>query len=184
MSDWIEKRLGQLGIDVRQSKHNSEMNHYLELLREEIRITERFLSEDGQPPTMDAPTIWKPSNVYPSAKLGKRVSVGMFSEIGNNVIVGDLTRIGKGSFIPEGVTIGKDCFIGPHCCFTNDRFPPSPNWEKTIVEDNAAIGAGVTVLCGVVIGTSSIIGCGSVVTKSVPPHEIWAGVPAKKLRNR
>lgn len=43
---WIEKNLGQLGIDVRQSKHHIQMRYYLELLKEEIEITETFLKED------------------------------------------------------------------------------------------------------------------------------------------
>lgn len=47
---WIDQRLGQLGIDVRQSKHHTQMRYYLELLREEIGMTERFLSEDGESP--------------------------------------------------------------------------------------------------------------------------------------
>lgn len=47
--EWIHKRLGQLGIDVRQSKHHIQMHYYLNVLREEIAMTERFLREDGQP---------------------------------------------------------------------------------------------------------------------------------------
>jgi acetyltransferase-like isoleucine patch superfamily enzyme len=133
-----------------------------------------------------APTIWEPSNVYASAKLGEDVSVGKFTEIGPEVSIGDRTRIGAHCFIPEGVSIGNDCFIGPMVYMTNDRFPPSEKskWKKTIIEDEAAIGAGVTILCGVTIGRKSMIGCGSVVVQSVPPNEIWVGVPAKKLRDR
>jgi len=86
-------------------------------------------------------------------------------------------------FLPGGVSIGKNCFIGPHVCFTNDRYPPSDNWEDTIVKDGASIGAGCVIICGVTIGSGSIIGAGGVVTKSVPPGEIWAGNPASKLRD-
>lgn len=135
---------------------------------------------------MSTHKIWQPSNVYPTAVLGDGVSVGMFSEIGDGVRIGNNSRIGAMSFIPAGVTIGNNCFIGPHVCFTNDRFPPSDKtkWEETVVEDEAAIGAACTILCGVIIGRGALIGCGSVVTKSVPPGEIWAGVPAKKLRDK
>lgn len=128
--------------------------------------------------------VWPPSNVYPSAIFGENVSVGAFTEIGHLVKVGDNTRIGAHCFIPEGVTIGANCFIGPMVCFTNDRYPPSPkeNWEKTVVEDGARIGASVTVICGVRIGAGALVGAGSVVSKDIPPKEIWAGVPAKRKR--
>jgi carbonic anhydrase/acetyltransferase-like protein (isoleucine patch superfamily) len=33
-------------------------------------------------------------------------------------------------------------------------------------------------------GVGAIIGAGSVVTKKIPPYEIWAGVPAKKIKDR
>lgn len=130
--------------------------------------------------------IWRPSNVYKTARLGDNISVGRFTEIGHEVVIGDNTRIGAHCFIPEGVIIGKDVFCGPRVTMTNDAYPPSPKekWQKTVIEDGASIGAAVTILCGITIGSGAMIGCGSVVTKNVPPNEIWAGVPAKKLRNR
>jgi UDP-2-acetamido-3-amino-2,3-dideoxy-glucuronate N-acetyltransferase len=130
--------------------------------------------------------IWSPANVYPSAKLGKQVSIGTFCEIGHLVSIGDDSRIGAMTFIPEGVTIGKRVFIGPRVTFTNDKRPPSPKseWLKTVVEDGARIGAAVTILPGLRIGAGALIGSGAVVTKSVPPGEVWAGVPAKRLKGR
>lgn len=90
------------------------------------------------------------------------------------------------SFIPFGVKIGNGVFIGPRFCGTNDKRPPSPReqWENTIIEDEAAIGAGVTIVCGVRIGKGALIGAGSVVTKDVPDGETWCGVPAKKMMNK
>lgn len=135
---------------------------------------------------MSEAKIWQPCNVYRSAVLGEDVSVGAFTEIGPNVKIGRGTRVGAHCFIPEGVTIGDDCFIGPRVTFTNDRFPPSPkeNWETTIVEDGAAIGAGVTIVCGGSIGKGALVGAGSTVTHSIPAGEIWAGNPAKFLRRK
>ncbi|MCF8140895.1 MAG: hypothetical protein K9J75_07320 [Cyanobium usitatum Tobar12.5m-G36] len=46
------------------------------------------------------------------------------------------------------------------------------------------IGTHVTILPGVTIGDGAIVGAGAVVTKNIPPYQIWAGVPAKKLRDR
>lgn len=55
--------------------------------------------------------------------------------------------------------------------------------KAVVVKDNAFIGAHSLILKGVTIGENSIIGAGSVVTKSVPDNQIWAGNPAKFIRN-
>ena len=54
--------------------------------------------------------------------------------------------------------------------------------ERTIIKNGASIGAGSTVLCGVVIGENAMIGIGSVVTKDVPAGEVWFGNPARFVR--
>jgi acetyltransferase-like isoleucine patch superfamily enzyme len=46
------------------------------------------------------------------------------------------------------------------------------------------IGAGATILRGVTIADGSIVGAGAVLTKNVGPNEIWAGNPARKIRDR
>jgi len=130
--------------------------------------------------------IWSPSNIYPTADLGIDINIGAFTEIGNNVVIGNRTRIGAFTFIPEGVVIGDDVFIGPHVCFTNDKYPPSKkeDWLRTVIKAKAAIGAGSIILPGITIGEGATIGAGSVVTKNVPPHEVWVGNPAVFLRNK
>ena len=50
------------------------------------------------------------------------------------------------------------------------------------IENNVFIGANSMILKGVKIGDRSIIGAGSVVTKNVPSDQIWAGNPAKFIR--
>ncbi|GGP01720.1 hypothetical protein GCM10010992_03230 [Cloacibacterium rupense] len=51
-----------------------------------------------------------------------------------------------------------------------------------IIKDYVFIGAYSIILKGVTIGENSIIGAGSVVAKSIPANEIWAGNPAKFIR--
>lgn len=108
----------------------------------------------------------------------------MWTEIGNEVSIGNRNRIGAQCFIPEGVIICDDVFIGPKVCFTNDKYPPSgkENWGYTVVRSRASIGAGSIILTGVSIGSESIVGAGSVVTKSIPSGEVWCGNPAKFLK--
>lgn len=52
---------------------------------------------------------------------------------------------------------------------------------KIIIHDNVFIGANSTILPNVEIGENSIIGAGSVVTKSIPPNSVVAGVPARVI---
>lgn len=55
--------------------------------------------------------------------------------------------------------------------------------KKVTIEHDAFIGAGCMILKGVTIGACSIVGAGSVVTKSIPANQVWAGNPAKFIRN-
>lgn len=55
--------------------------------------------------------------------------------------------------------------------------------ESIVVEYDVWIGAGVTMLPGVRIGKCSVIGAGAVVLNDVEPYSIYAGIPAKKIRD-
>jgi len=48
---------------------------------------------------------------------------------------------------------------------------------------NVWVGANCVLLPGVTIGDNALIAAGSVVTRDVPPNEIWGGVPARKLKD-
>ena len=50
------------------------------------------------------------------------------------------------------------------------------------IEDNVFIGAKTIITKPVTIGQGAVIGAGSVVTKDIPPYEIWAGVPARFIK--
>ena len=54
-------------------------------------------------------------------------------------------------------------------------------FKPIVINDYAWLGVGCTVLQGVEIGKGAIVAAGSVVTKSVPPFDIVAGVPARKI---
>jgi len=130
----------------------------------------------------DSTIIRKLCNIF-NSEVGSNSRIGAFTEVGGAVI-GSSCSIQAHVFICEGVEIGDNVFIGPHVCFTNDKYPPSGKRWKTIVGDYAAIGANATIVCGITVGEGSEIGAGSVVTKSVPDGEVWVGNPARFLRKR
>lgn len=116
--------------------------------------------------------------------------IGSNCKIHSHVWIGDLVRIGDRVkiqafvFIPNGVTIHDDVFIGPRVTFTNDRYPPSNDWQdkyQTIVESGVSLGAGAVILPGIKIRKNAKIGAGAVVTHDVPEGETWVGNPARPL---
>ena len=55
---------------------------------------------------------------------------------------------------------------------------------KIHIGRNAYIGANVIICKPVTIGEGAIVGAGSVVTKDIPPFEVWAGNPARFIKKR
>lgn len=128
-------------------------------------------------------TIYDQVNLY-SCTIGPETKIDAFVYIEENVTIGANSIIRPFVFIPTGVTIGDNVFIGPNVTFTNDRYPATErDWEmeETIIEDNVAIGAGVTVLPGVTISRGATVGAGAVVVNDVPPETTVAGNPAKNV---
>jgi acetyltransferase-like isoleucine patch superfamily enzyme len=92
--------------------------------------------------------------------------------IGNNVMIGGNTVIYDSDFHSLDPFIRK----------SPDLDRANANWAPVYIEDNVFIGAHSTILKGVTIGQNSIIGACSVVSKSVPKNEMWAGNPAVFIR--
>jgi len=61
---------------------------------------------------------------------------------------------------------------------------PYKHTEKTTIENDVWIGIGAIIKAGVTIHNGAVVGAGSVVTHDVPAFEIWAGNPARKIRDR
>lgn len=111
-------------------------------------------------------------------------------KIGNNVQFSNLV-LNAANYIE----IDDDVMIGGGCRIFDTDFH-SINYEKrmhipdnsiktgsVIIRKGVFIGAHVLILKGVEIGEKSVIGAGSVVTKDVPPGQVWAGNPAKFIKN-
>ena len=112
--------------------------------------------------------------------------------IGDNVGISQTALIAHANIeIQDNVKIG-----GGVCIYTTDfhsldpiiRIDPIKDMKykvrkPVLIKENAFIGAHSIILKGVTIGENSVVGAGSVVTKSIPDNQIWAGNPAKFIRN-
>ncbi|MBD1577535.1 MULTISPECIES: sugar O-acetyltransferase [Vibrio] len=112
--------------------------------------------------------------------------------------IGQNFTIGKGGFINYGltvldiapVTIGDHVLIAPnvqlcaasHPILLSERIQPFACGEPISIGDCVWIGAGSIVLGGVTIGSNSVIGAGSVVTKDIPDNVIAVGNPCKVIK--
>ena len=127
--------------------------------------------------------IWAFAHVLEGAVLGRDVNVCDHTFIENDVVVGDRVTIKCGVQLWDGVRVEDDVFIGPNATFGNDLFPRSKvrpeRFLTTVVCRRASIGGNATILPGMTIGQSAIVGAGAVVTRSVPPHAVVVGNPAR-----
>jgi len=131
----------------------------------------------------DETRIWQFCVVLPQAKIGAACNICANVFIENDVTIGNRVTIKCGVQVWDGITIEDDAFIGPNVTFTNDPFPRSgkrpARFSRTVVRRGASIGANATILPGIIIGEGAMIAAGSVLTKDVPPGELWIGNPAK-----
>jgi maltose O-acetyltransferase len=135
--------------------------------------------------------------------VGKNVVVlpPIALDVGFNVEIGDDSFINTNSTLLDTypIRIGRSVQIGPNCAFypvghplkSSDRILRDADGNRRghitsgapiVVEDDVWIGGNVVVLPGVTIGARSMIGAGSVVTKSVPPDVFAAGNPCRVIR--
>ena len=131
--------------------------------------------------------IVNPVNIY-GCSIGDDCFIGPFVEIQKDVKISCRTKVQSHTFICELVEIGSNCFIGHGVMFINDKFDDGgpamgdkSKWKKTKIGKNVSIGSNATIL-PVEICDGSVIGAGSVVTKNINVKGVYAGNPAKFIR--
>lgn len=142
--------------------------------------------------------------IEPGCVIGERVYVGPYSHVlkgcgigadtilGQNVMVGPEVQIGAFCKIEDNVCVYQGVYLeeyvicGDSVVFTN-VFNPRAEIERknefraTHVEPHVRIGSNATIVCGVRLGTRSVIAPGAVVTKNVRAHAIVEGNPARHV---
>jgi serine O-acetyltransferase len=105
--------------------------------------------------------------IHPGAEIGR----GFFIDHGNGVVIGETAEIGENVLIFHQVTLGNSDF--------NASGKRHPN-----IGDNVIIGAGAKILGPITIGSHSLIGAGTIVTKDVPPYSVVVGNPGQVIKKK
>lgn len=132
-------------------------------------------------------------------KIGKNTSVsrGFYVDrpsglsIGNGCFLNYGVHCHCGGNNVVGISIGNNVFVGPDvriCCSTHEISSKTRRAGKNIygpinIMNGCWIGLSSVILPNVTIAEGCVIAAGSVVTKSTEPNGLYAGVPAKRIKN-
>jgi acetyltransferase-like isoleucine patch superfamily enzyme len=129
--------------------------------------------------------------------LGGRIEIGncaFFPGVrlevwqGAEIVIGDGTYLNRNTEIvaARSVRIGRDCMIARDVLIMDTDQHALPGQElqiaPVVLEDRVWVGARAIILKGVQVGHDSIVGAGAIVTRSVAPHTVVAGPPARPIR--
>lgn len=140
-------------------------------------------------------SIWDNVHVRHSTTLGEDCIVGGKSYLAYGLSIGNRVKINSSVYICNGVTIEDGVMISAGVIFTNDRYPraatsdlkalrssdPDEHTLLTLVKEGSTIGAGAIIGCNLTLGRFSMVGMGSVVTKSVADFHLVIGNPAVSI---
>ncbi len=90
---------------------------------------------------------------------------------------------------PENIYIGKGVRITAGTFILTHYLDPTQSGVhfrkgEVHIEDDVFIGVNTSICSPVTIGKGAIVGAGSVVTKDIPPYQVWAGNPARFIKER
>lgn len=122
-------------------------------------------------------------NTYPCRRIEVLLPKGL--NLADRVAVGWFTELDARG----GITVDHDTNISSHVkLITGSHDIDDPDFAADFrpikIGHHCWIGTGATILQGVSIGDGAVVAAGAVVTKDVPPYEVWGGVPAKFIRRR
>jgi acetyltransferase-like isoleucine patch superfamily enzyme len=138
-------------------------------------------------------SVWDNVHIRKNTVIGADCIIGEKTYIAYEVKIGNGVKINSFVYICTSVNIEDQVMISAGTVFTNDRFPrafdidgnsvktsdPTEDTLETKVRKGVTIGAGCTIGPGIELGEFCMIGMGSVVTRSILPHQLVYGNPAK-----
>ena len=117
--------------------------------------------------------------IHPTAYIAPNVKLGAGCVIMPLVAISSNTIFGKGCIVMVSATVGHDNVIGDYCHIAAQACVGA----CLKIGNGVHIGLNSTIRENLIIGDYSTLGMGAVLTKNIGNKEIWAGVPARFLRN-
>jgi acetyltransferase-like isoleucine patch superfamily enzyme len=121
---------------------------------------------------------------------GTAIHMGCFFT-GKNITIGNNTVVNRNCYVDgrSSIQIGDNVSVSPETYILSlDHDSQSSKFEtinkQTVIGNNVWIGVRAIILPGVVLNEGSIVGAGSIVTRSTEKFDIVAGNPAKKINSR
>lgn len=139
--------------------------------------------------------VWDNVHIRAPTRIGEDCIIGEKTYVAYGVEIGDRVKINAFVYVCNAVTLENGVMVGAGTVFTNDRFPratdpdlaaprpsePGEDTRPTLVREGASIGARSVIGSDIVIGRWSMVGMGSVVTRSVPDFHLVVGHPARPV---
>jgi len=119
--------------------------------------------------------------VRPNTIIGNGVGIRAFCLVDPDVVIGDGCQIYPYSVISGKTILGKNVYYGAYTVTANSSVPGVI--VPPVIEDNVIIYASCKIAPGVKIGKGAILGMGSIITKDVPPMQMWYGEASKYKRD-
>jgi len=127
--------------------------------------------------------------VHPTAYIHRT------AQVTRDLQAAEYVFVGPSCDVATGVSIGRYTMLAAEVAIVGDdhridvagtplQFTERPAAQPTEIGRDAWLGRRVILRRGVTIGDGAVVGAAAVVLQDVPPYEVWAGVPARRIRNR
>ena len=169
-----------------------DANYDAELIREREACADKTYELNQLRPSRTAEREALIRSLFGKTQKNFTIVSPFYCDYGYNIEIGENFFANMNCVILDGakVTFGDNVFIAPNCGFYTAGHPLDVERRNKGLEyaypitvgNNVWIGANVSVLPGVSIGDNSVIGTGSVVTRSIPANVLAAGNPCRVIR--
>ncbi len=121
-----------------------------------------------------------------NVRIGNNCTLSHIVSVQHDVVIGNWCRVSSHSHLTGTTTIEDHVQIGAGVITVDDNVLawPTKALQASIFREGCRIGSGCTILGGIEIGRDTLIGAGSLVTRSIPPNVVAYGSPAYVQRDR